>query len=47
MALYHGLDIHLKPFPFECIEMALALTRLFSNQSERQDINWKLKLHSF
>ena len=47
MALYHGLDINLQPFPFEYTGMALALTRLFPNQSERQDINWKLKLHSF
>ena len=46
MAIYHGLSLSLSPYPFEYTGMALALSKLFADQTVKQSIEWKTKLRS-
>ena len=46
MAIFNGLSLSLSPYPFEYTGMALALTKLFAQQTVKQTICWKTKLRS-
>ena len=47
MCLYHGLGVALTPANFEIKAMALALSRLFGQQTLKRNISWTTKLYSF